>query len=79
MAQSGIVLRESLAQVARDGEPHTTDRETSTSHQGDLRERESNVQKARVLLGSAILQLPIWGKIGRCSQIRNCSLCQVSP
>lgn len=57
-----ITLRNSLPSNAGGGEPHEdTEQDASNLNEIDSRQYESSRKRACVLLGSAILQLPIWG------------------
>jgi hypothetical protein len=57
-----IPLRESPANVGEQ-ESYDTERDAFNLHQADPRQWESNRKRTCVLLGSAILQLPIWGRL----------------
>ena len=43
---------------------HDVEQDASTPDQADSRQRDSKRIRISVLVGSAILQLPIWGKMG---------------
>ena len=61
-----ISLREyPLSEVGDHEEPHDTEREASNfeEEEVDPRQWESSRTRACVLVGSAILQLPIWGTL----------------
>ena len=64
MAQNeGISLRESLAsEVGEPGAHHGHEEEASDRDLADPRQYESIRKRACVLLGSAMLQFPIWGR-----------------
>lgn len=57
----GISLREPLPPDVGEQEPHDTEQNAFNLDQADSRLWESNRKRACVLVGSAILQLPIWG------------------
>ena len=59
----GISLRESLPSDVGEQELHNTEQDASNLDQADSRRWESNRKRACVLVGSAILQLPIWGRL----------------
>lgn len=59
----GISLRESLPSDIGGQERHDTEQDASNLDQADPRQWESNMKRACVLVGSAILQLPIWGML----------------
>ena len=59
-----IPLRETLASDVVEQAPNDLEQEVSNLDQADLRQRESSRKRARVLVGSAIVQLPIWGRLG---------------
>ncbi|MCJ1269319.1 hypothetical protein MMC22_009210 [Lobaria immixta] len=56
-----ISLREPLPPDVGEQEPHGTEQNAFNLDQADSRLWESNRNRASVLVGSAILQLPIWG------------------
>lgn len=57
-----FALRESLPSDARDQESHSSERNRSSPiDQGETRQLDSKGKRVCVLVGSAILQLPIWG------------------
>jgi hypothetical protein len=58
-----ISLRESLPSDIGEQEPHNTEQDASNLEQANSRQWESNRKRACVLVGSAILQLPIWGRL----------------
>jgi hypothetical protein len=57
-----IPLRESPANVGEQ-ESYDTEQDAFNLHQADSGKWESNRRRTCVLLGSAILQLPIWGTL----------------
>ena len=62
MAQDGgISLRESRVPDGQQ-EPHDIEQSAVTIDQADSRQWETKRKRACVLLGSSILQLPIWGR-----------------
>jgi hypothetical protein len=64
MSQNGsISLRESLPSDISQQEHRGSEQNVPNINQADSRRLESNMKKASVLLGSAILQLPIWGML----------------
>ena len=56
-----ISLRQSLPPSAGEQELQDVESDSSSPNQPNSRQRESKVTRIYVLLGSAILQLPIWG------------------
>ena len=58
-----ISLRESLPPDAGEQGPQNVDQNAFIPNQANLRERESKTTRLCVLVGSAILQLPIWGTL----------------
>ena len=58
-----ISLRESLPSDVGEQEAHNTLQDASNLDQADSRIWESKTKRACVLVGSAILQLPIWGRL----------------
>jgi hypothetical protein len=59
----GIFLHESMPSDVGPEEHHDTEQNASHADQADSRQYESNRKRARVLVGVAILQLPIWGRL----------------
>jgi hypothetical protein len=57
-----IPLRETPANRCEQ-EPYDTERDAFNLHHADSRQWESNRKRTCVLLGSTILQLPIWGRL----------------
>lgn len=74
-----ISLREVQPSNVGEQEPHDIEQEASNPDQAESRQWESKRTKACVLLGSSILQLPIWGKITLTSQLQFYSQTQASP
>lgn len=58
-----ISLRESLPSGVGEQQPHDIEPEASNLDEADSRQWESHRKRACVLVGSAILQLPIWGRL----------------
>jgi hypothetical protein len=56
-------LRESAPLDVADQEPNYSEQNASELEEADSRQWESNRKRACVLLGTTILQLPIWGKL----------------
>ena len=64
MAQNeSISLRESQPPNAAESELQDVEQDAPASDQANVRQRESKRTRLCVLLGSAILQLPIWGTL----------------
>lgn len=63
MRNEGISLREPLPPDVGGQEPQDTEQHAFNLDQADSRQWESNRKRACVLVGSAILQLPIWGRL----------------
>jgi len=64
MAESGTIsLHELVPSEAGQQDSQETRQSASILDQNDSRQWESKRKRACVLTGSAILQLPIWGKI----------------
>ena len=62
MAQNeSISLHESAPPYAGEQELHDLEHDASSPDQANSRRRESKTTRICVLVGSAILQLPIWG------------------
>ncbi|MCJ1225611.1 hypothetical protein MMC12_002260 [Toensbergia leucococca] len=57
----GISLRESLPSDSGEQEPYDAEQYVFNLDQADSSQRESNRKRACVLVGSGLLQLPIWG------------------
>lgn len=51
-------------------EPRIAEQDTSNIDQADSRQWESSRKRACVLMGSAILQLPIWGELSLTSWLQ---------
>ena len=62
-----ISLRESLPTDTGEREAHDIEQDTSNLEQANSRQWDSSGKRARVLVGSAILQLPIWGRLSLAS------------
>ena len=62
-SNESICLREPLPSAVSVHETQDTEQAASHLDEADPRQVESNRKRICVLLGSAILQLPIWGKI----------------
>ena len=64
MAQNeDISLREPMASEVGVLNQRNTEQEADSQEQAESRQYESSVKRACVILGSAILQLPIWGRL----------------
>jgi hypothetical protein len=64
MPQNEVIsLHESVPPDAGEQVSQETEQDALSVDQGNSRQWESNWKRACVLVGSAILQLPIWGKI----------------
>lgn len=74
-----ISLRESLPPDVGEQDGHNIEQAASNPNQADSRQWESTRKRACVLLGSAILQLPIWGKKPLFSWLQFYSNMQASP
>lgn len=60
-SNEGISLTEPGPRATNDAEPVNTGQVAPDLDQGDATQWESNRKRGCVLMGSAILQLPIWG------------------
>ena len=61
----GITLRESVPSDVSEQEPYDTENDAANLDQADSRLWESKRKRFCVLVGSAMLQLPIWGRLSR--------------
>ena len=57
-----ISLHEPMASHVGEANQQNTEQDADIQDQAEPRQYESSVKRACVLLGSAILQLPIWGR-----------------
>jgi hypothetical protein len=78
-SNESIALRESLPPEVPEQEPRRDPRVIPNINRRDSTRWDSNMKKAFVLIGSAILQLPIWGRLYPISRLHLRSRVQASP
>lgn len=61
MPDESVALRETSISTTHQHELADTERSVPGQSDSNVKQRESHWQRARVLLGASILQLPIWG------------------
>jgi hypothetical protein len=66
-----VALREALPLGASEQQQPSHPEQDVSNDQSDLRQRESNTKRACVLLGSAISQLPIWGRLNSALRLQS--------
>ncbi len=74
-----ISFRDSLPSDIGEQEPHGTELDATDLDQADSRPLESNRKRFCVLVGSAMLQLPIWGRLSPTYWLHFYSHTQASP
>lgn len=57
-----IAMRDAIAPIEGDQRTSDIEQNDSSLDQADTRHRESKRKRTCVIVGSAILQLPIWGR-----------------